>query len=135
MRRSMPRPPATPPPGLGRLDLLRAALRASAATSDAALAVQFFRARPAGAGFLTADEAQAAVADYDDNRPGWRRALLEEAACVCTQGLPVYAGMAPPLGDLDWSVLPMDVDRKSVVLGKRVSVRVDLGGRRDIKKK
>src|SRR3546814_1572185 len=70
MRRSMPRPPATPPPGLGRLDLLRAALRASAATSDAALAVQFFRARPAGAGFLTADEAQAAVADYDDNRPG-----------------------------------------------------------------
>src|SRR3546814_10401720 len=103
MRRSMPRPPATPPPCLGRLDLLRAALRASAATSDAALAVQFFRARPAGAGFLTADEAQAAVADYDDNRPGWRRALLEEAACVCTQGLPVYAGMAPPLGGLDRS--------------------------------
>src|SRR3546814_20999906 len=121
MRRSMPRPPATPPPGLGRLDLLRAALRASAATSDAALAVQFFRARPAGAGFLTADEAQAAVADYDDNRPGWRRALLEEAACVCTQGLPVYAGMAP--------------DRKSVVEGKSVSVRVDIGGRRIIKKK
>src|SRR3546814_17079035 len=81
---SMPRPPALPPPCLARLELLRAPLRASAATSDAALAVQFFRARPAGAGFLAADEAQAAVADYDDNRPGWRRALLEEAACVCT---------------------------------------------------
>src|SRR3546814_13153717 len=109
MRRSMPRPPATPPPGLGRLDLLRAALRASAATSDAALAVQFFRARPAGAGFLTADEAQAAVADYDDNRTGWRRALLEEAACACTQGHPVYAWMARPFAHLDWSVLPLAV--------------------------
>src|SRR3546814_14282514 len=30
---------------------------------------------------------------------------------------------------------PVDVDRKSVVEGKRVSVRVDLGGRRIIKKK
>src|SRR3546814_15598547 len=81
MRRSMPRPPATPPPGLGRLDLLRAALRASAATSDAALAVQFFRARPAGAGFLTAAEAQAAVAAYDDRSE--ERRVGEECVRTC----------------------------------------------------
>src|SRR3546814_21011585 len=108
---------ATPPPGLGRLDLLRAALRASAATSAAALAVQFFRARPAGAGFLTADEAQAAVADYADNRPGRRRALPAEAACASPQGLPVYAGMAPPLGPLAWSVLPLALPKDRLSTG------------------
>src|SRR3546814_17188403 len=35
----------------------------------------------------------------------------------------------------DRDVARMPADRKSVVLGKRVSVRVDLGGRRIIKKK
>src|SRR3546814_18143753 len=41
----------------------------------------------------------------------------------------VMPGIAPLVGDTD------EEDRKSVVSGKSVSVRVDLGGRRIIKKK
>src|SRR3546814_20870372 len=39
-------------------------------------------------------------------------------------------------GEFEWKVVahPRDRDRKSVVSGKSVSVRVDLGGRRIIKK-
>src|SRR3546814_13851259 len=41
-------------------------------------------------------------------------------------------------GPIDYDVLSLcrdSLDRKSVVLGKRVSVRLDLGGRRQIQKK
>src|SRR3546814_14827823 len=52
-----------------------------------------------------------------------------------------FAEAAMVGGLADWFAVtalfrqPMGLDRKSVVEGKRVSVRVDLGGRRNIKKK
>src|SRR3546814_14910934 len=74
-----------------------------------------------------------------------RHALLVERQDVgAGLGLQQVVGVLHPFGDafegehLAEPVLgdeALDVDRKSVVTGKRVSVRVDLGGRRCIKKK
>lgn len=82
---------------------------AGAGDSDEALAVAFFGARPAGAGFLDAAEAEAAVANYAGTKPHWRQALLEEAMRFCQWGLPIYALQGPPLGaGFDWDRLARD---------------------------
>src|SRR5690606_12043536 len=103
--RLLPRPPLRRPPllrpELGQPLLLRALMAGQprcSAMSDAALAVAFFRARPATAGFFTAAEAREAAADYGHRKAAWRAALLDEAGRLCTEGLPVYAMLAPPLG-------------------------------------
>lgn len=107
----LPRPPLVRPQ-LGQPPLLRALMAGRphcSGVSDAALAVEFFRARPAAAGFLTAAEAREAAAGYGSRKPAWRQALLDEAERLCTEGLPVYAMLAPPLGGgLDWAALPVD---------------------------
>src|SRR3546814_15058107 len=48
--------------------------------------------------------------------------------------LPYVLDLQPRLGDQAPDAAPYPADRKSVVSGKSVSVRVDLGGRRIIKK-
>src|SRR3546814_14696362 len=56
------------------------------------------------------------------------------------QGAPKFKGVCGPMWDGDairyeCSATYAEFDRKSVVSGESVSVRVDLGGRRSIKKK
>src|SRR3546814_16949861 len=54
-----------------------------------------------------------------------------KSAPAATSG-PQFSTVIPPMATQGASIRP---DRKSVVSGKSVSVRVDLGGRRIIKKK
>src|SRR3546814_19450143 len=66
------------------------------------------------------------TADYDGAFRDHRFDLLVEGGTLVAFIEPVAAGAG---------LLIVNVDRKSVVSGKSVSVRVDLGGRRIIKKK
>src|SRR3546814_17037667 len=50
-------------------------------------------------------------------------------------GIAMAGGCSDRMADAAWLPRYAQPDRKSVVLGKSVSVRVDLGGRRVIKKK
>src|SRR3546814_17979709 len=67
---------------------------------------------------------------------GLKRESAKFFAPVMLSGTPVF-GRKFRRGNLSWpaSFAGRHRDRKSVVSGKRVSVRVDLGGRRIIKKK
>src|SRR3546814_17488118 len=58
-----------------------------------------------------------------DSEPG----TLKSVGCTGVKAGSVVPAASPP-------AMPVDRDRKSVVSGKSVSVRVDLGGRRLIKK-
>src|SRR3546814_19270836 len=62
----------------------------------------------------------------------WQRP--PESRCLTLGHVDVRC-LLPALGGLLWLTSGPRVDRKSVVSGKSVSVRVDLGGRRIIKKK
>src|SRR3546814_17259862 len=72
--------------------------------------------------------------------PGSGRSTRPEAriapALAVNAEIPNRIDSAPRLADLEMELRRLDVagaDRKSVVSGKSVSVRVDLGGRRIIK--
>lgn len=105
-------PSAAERPNLHQAGLLRRLVAApmpnsNAAGADEEMAVAFFAKALQRAGFLSAEEAPGAVAEYAAHKPAWRAALLQEALSVCQVGLPVYATMAGPLmGGLDWSALP-----------------------------
>src|SRR3546814_11891414 len=73
------------------------------------------------------------IADFDIGQP------LTTPEYPAMQGESGAAKAADPRRDGDQFVKPrrgviVDLDRKSVVLGKSVSVRVDLGGRSKLKK-
>src|SRR3546814_15577731 len=69
-----------------------------------------------------------------ERRDQWPAAeLLGEADAVVVDQPEVRAATLDALAR--GSAVLLTIDRKSVVYGKRVSVRVDLGGRRHIKKK
>ena len=113
IKRSMTRLLPRPSPLLSESDqlcMLRALVSretAGGAADAASLAAAFFRTRLAAAGFLSPTEARQAAAAYGRDQASWRRELLAETRRLCSDGLPVYALRAGPLGDgLDWSALP-----------------------------
>src|SRR3546814_17230725 len=67
--------------------------------------------------------------DFSINPDDYRRPRADVPAGIILANPNAPTGMALALADLE------RIDRKSVVSGKRVSVRVDLGGRRINKKK
>src|SRR3546814_20025410 len=73
---------------------------------------------------------QAASLAALESRP-WRD-LVEPVVVVAAEAQPAQVPVTVPEGA--GSTLPWRLDRKSVVSGKSVSVRVALGGRRIIKK-
>lgn len=101
--------PALASPNLHQAELLRRLVSASVPGSIEDLAVAYF-SNAARAGFLSSEEAAVAVAEFREQKPAWREALLQETDRICRVGLPVYSTMAGPLtGGLDWSALPVGV--------------------------
>src|SRR3546814_19769821 len=79
---------------------------------------------------------------YCDSRPcpHFRQLLVRTAASLRSDSndfstVIMVAGTAQIVGTLQFAAVQAFLDRKSVVKGKSVSVRVDLGGRCNIKKK
>src|SRR3546814_11156812 len=76
------------------------------------------------------------TSEIDDGAKGCESTAYEKtpspaAGCGCRAAFGMCAGARAGQADRDQS----QRDRKSVVSGKSVTVRVDLGGRRNIKKK
>src|SRR3546814_14114136 len=72
--------------------------------------------------------------DLAADRRGADVAGMGKAGHLARHGAQAETGVGRIIGGLEPPVVEAEADRKSVVEGKSVSVRVDLGGRRIIKK-